>query len=258
LTDTFSQNVAFKRVDKLGKHFFTLDALVQPQQNNGKIIIRINALSDTQVAYQTELTRDIGVFGDSAIATQRILEVVDFDDVDADNPLVSLNIQVINEGIATDDYKVGPIQLHNGFFSGGLQAQHEIVFMEQQITDAAWFVTAKSSGTTNIDLSASYSGVIPAYIKGLLLSVACKDSGSAASANCGLDIYSWDGVTAAKHGGVDLNGITNDKYRRGQIIVPITDYWKNGNIANWRFRIVVRATGAATLDAVVEIDGLIL
>lgn len=258
VNDALTQNIAFKRDDKLGKHFFVVDALVQPQQNNGKIIIRINALSDTQTTYQAELSHEIGIFGEPTAVTKRVLEVIDFDDADADNPLVSLNLKIVNDGAAGDDFKVGPVHLSRGFLSGGQRSKHEVVFFEQQITDANWFASVKSSGTTVIDLVADYSAVIPGRTKALLLSVACKDTGSAASANCGLDVYSYDGVASTKQGGIDLSGVTNDKYRRGQIIVPIMDYWKNGSIANRRLQFVVRATGVGTLEATIEIDGLIL
>lgn len=258
LDNQIAQPAAAQRVGRTGANFYAVEGLIQPLNSDGLVSIAVDGVSDTVNNTVLETTYEAAVWGEPSPTTEHVYEVFEFNDADTANPITFLDITVRNMGNDGDDFKLGPIQLSRGFFTGGLHAQHEINFYEDPLDDGSWSGNAKSTATVTINLNASYSTDVPTYTRGLLLIVRCRDSGSAGSANCGLDVYRYDGTTGIKHGGVDLSGVPNNDWRTEQIIVPMLDYWKNGSTTNRRFQLVVRATGAGTLDAWVTVVGLIV
>jgi hypothetical protein len=156
--------------------------------------------------------------------------------------------------IGNDIVDFGQVLVVQGYHPGPFRAIPETIIFNTPITDAAWNITAKSSGNTLIDLDADFQiggntpapeGTMALYIKST-----AKDSGSAAG------VASLRTESAAANGvGTDLllDGVVNDKDRSQIGWIPLIDSqgWPSRN-----FRVIILATGAGTLDATVELLGM--
>lgn len=119
------------------------------------------------------------------------------------------------------------------------------VFLDAPLTSTAWDGDAYSTtAKTKIDLSSVFSA--PAGIKGVLVSVAIRDSGSNGT-DCWFLLSPND--TAAKGLSTDCHTI-NNRYSRASWLVPCDS---NGDIYYQN-----NASGADTMDVVLEIWGYVL
>lgn len=151
---------------------------------------------------------------------------------------------------------IGQVIIVPGYHPGPYREFHETIPFRTAITDAAWSSTAKSSGTTTISLSASFSGVVLPGTHAVMLRVRGRDSGSAAGTPS-LSIQGYAAPFNTYYGSLLIGGVTNDVWREMQIIVPVWNpLWYAGSSVP-QFRAVVVSTGAATFDATLEIVGII-
>lgn len=165
-------------------------------------------------------------------------------------------VLVLTGTAATNDFDIGQIIITPGYYTGAHRPVHEYIGLRETLQDASWDGDAKSSGTTTINLSASFGGILPQHIKGVVLEVRCRDSASAAGAGLGISILSY--TSAFTYGSVIVDGVPNNYWRTGQIIAYINEPFQQSLSANRGFRVTVVASGAGTLDAYIEIVGIIV
>lgn len=145
----------------------------------------------------------------------------------------------------------GQVIVVEGYIAGPFREFHEYLpFTYGMIGDASWNTTAKSSGSTNIDLTTSFGGLIMPKTIGLILYMSANDSGSAAGAAT-LGVLNTLGAGGA-YFDIILDGVPNDKRKSAQGIISL-----NNVTFTTAFTLVVTATGASTLDALVAIAGII-
>lgn len=150
---------------------------------------------------------------------------------------------------AGDDFIVSQIVISQGFHPGYYRHQHELIMLDTALTDAVWTATAKSTGTTLIDMSASFGSILTTgmSIRGVILRLRARDSGSS-GALCGL----YTAVdTATPLSILELSRMPNDDTFETIGFAPMI-----GGLGI-TFYLGVTATGAGTLDATVEIIGII-
>lgn len=166
-------------------------------------------------------------------------------------------IQVFVTAINGDVQLSQPI-LVAGYHPGQCRAISEVVMFRYNTPDASWAATAKSTGTTTIDLASSFNSIIKNYTKAVVLRIRGRDSASAAAANCYMNILGYAAPFNGIYGSLHLEGVTNDNWREMQVIVPVDQiYWGTGTTGA-QFRIQIQATGAGTFDATVQLAGIII
>lgn len=144
-----------------------------------------------------------------------------------------------------------------GYHPGNYRPVQEVVMFQIEVTDANWLASAKSTGTTTIDLTASFGTFIKSYTRAIILRLRGRDSGSAAAASCYLRALGYAAPYNSVYGSLELEGVTNDVWREIHCIVPIDQiYYVTG--AGIRFRLEVLATGVGTFDATASIVGIII
>lgn len=144
---------------------------------------------------------------------------------------------------------LGQTMVIEGYLPGPFRAFHERIMLNDAISDANWTATAKSTGTTVIDLDTDFGANVPQGVRNVLLYVEINDSGSAAGV-CSLEIRTKNpsgGGAGSPLGMIYLQGVTNDVKRADQIAVGFDD--------RRVFQVLVTATGALTLDATIFIVG---
>lgn len=135
-----------------------------------------------------------------------------------------------------------------GYIAGPFREIHEYLpFTSTRIGDASWNLTAKSSGGTTLDLSASFGGLIMAGTIGLMVMLEAKDTGSAAG-NPSLSLSGGGPYVQ-----VYLQGVPNSDLRGNAGIVNIT----RANYPATALVATVLASGAAALSATILIGGII-
>lgn len=135
---------------------------------------------------------------------------------------------------------------------------NEVIMANRARGDAGWTATAKSSGTTAIDLAATFGSVVLNNTKAVILRLRGRDSGSNAAANCYMRVLGYSPPYSGDYGTLHLEGITNDNWREIRCIIPVEHvYWATGN-PGAQLRIVIAASGAGTFDATVQIVGIIV
>lgn len=164
---------------------------------------------------------------------------------EADATLINVSIYSFNVG--GDTFDVGQVIVVQGKEPGPYRQIHETLIFQHPVGDANWNLTAKSSGTTTIDLDTDFQALIPDGVRSLIVNITANDSGSAAG-TARLTVISMVGGTGTAFG-VILDGVTNDKQRRTQGQVGLNE----GN----QFDVLVTATGALTLDASMTIMGIV-
>lgn len=158
---------------------------------------------------------------------------------------IKLQIYTTTNGGSLD---IGGFIVTPGRIGGGFSIYNEIAFcLGSQQTDASWNTTAKSTGNTTLTLASSFSNSINAYIRGVILGLRARDSGSAAGTPSLNTIY--PGVSTILSS-VRLAGVGNDKMRERNGYAPLSQ-------AGTQIGLRVEASGAGTLDAEVRIIGII-
>lgn len=141
-----------------------------------------------------------------------------------------------------------------GYFTGGIKSFSSFENYQDLLTDSSWDGDAKSTGTTTIDLSASFNGRVPLHAKAVILHVRAADSGSAGGTPY-VEILSYTSATV--YGRLELDGVTNSTYRSNQFLVYINEPFATTRATNRGFRVSVSATGAGTLNCYLQIMGII-
>lgn len=119
------------------------------------------------------------------------------------------------------------------------------VFLDAALTSTSWDGDARSTeAKTLIDLSAVFA--VPAGVKAVLAKATIRDSGSAATATCGVR-FAPNSTAGSYPFAVFCGGLTNDSYATGTGIVPCNS---DGDIYYQ-----TTASGAGTLDVTLEIWG---
>lgn len=170
-----------------------------------------------------------------------------------------INVRIIGGSGGTNDFYVSQIVLNKGYMPMIAYNSSEIIWLDTPRTDAAWSATAKSDGSTTINLGtgADFNYAMPQAIRAVMLRVRCRDSGSAAS-------NTYDTCLSFHHAAdtvlsdttavavVSCAGLPNDVWFEDVIYVPI-----DISDSNVPFKIKHAASGAGTLDATVELLGVI-
>jgi hypothetical protein len=152
--------------------------------------------------------------------------------------------------------RLSPILITQGLFTTyNYPRKHEILMMDRVLQDASWTATAKSSGTTNINLNTSFGTNVRRGTLAVITRLEGNDSGSAATAANSLILGASFGGTYAITcaGAVRVGLLPNDFKRTETSYIPV-----NYNDANVPIRAVVTASGALTFDATIEIIGVIV
>lgn len=149
----------------------------------------------------------------------------------------------------TDVVKLGQVLAVKGYYPGPFREVSETIYFVGGLTDASWLITAKSSGTTTITLSASFGSFILPGTKAVALRMIGNDSGSAAAVDATMITgVVGGGVVSAIGPSLQLAGLPNDKRHDawGWIVLN----------ASLQFNIQIIATGALTYDATVYVAGI--
>lgn len=165
----------------------------------------------------------------------------------------SLNVQLISAN-SPSQFQISNVQIYEGYGPYRHTPQSEFIFTDYDLADAAWTASAKSTGTTTINLNASFSGNAYRFgIRGILARLRARDSGSVGAGPYYLQLENFLTNDYNVRGGrADPTGITNDTWREniaygvvrwGQAAIPLEAR--------------VAASGAGTLDATITIQGFI-
>lgn len=150
---------------------------------------------------------------------------------------------------------IGQLILVPGFNPGGFRYIHETIMCAQAVTDANWTDTAKSSGTTNLDLTATFGNLTLAYTRGVILLGWGRDSGSAGANDVYMRVSS--NPTGTIYGELQIGRAVADRRIARQFVVPVDDDFIINGTEIPSFRVVIGATGAGTFDATLRIVGFI-
>ena len=161
----------------------------------------------------------------------------------------------ITSNAANSVLRISPILVTSGLCTTyNYPRKSETLMVDRVLQDASWTTTAKSTGTTVINLNASFGGNVRRGTIAVLTRVNANDSGSAGGpAAVAITPGGTTYTTSVPSGGAAVTNLPNDFIRAGLAIVPI-DY----NALAVPIRAVVTATGAGTLDATIEIVGIIV
>lgn len=165
-----------------------------------------------------------------------------------DDPYVDLEIKSRENGLT---FYVGQFILIPGHFPGNFRSFKELLGFNFPVTDAAWTGTAKSTSTTTITLGSagSFNGKILEGTRSILFRLRANDSGSAAAATCRLFARHINAnlVTVI----CELAGVVNDTARDVTGMIDLESF------DNPQFIAGVTASGPNTLDATIEITGIL-
>lgn len=145
-----------------------------------------------------------------------------------------------------------------GYYPTPQRAVQEIILSEYAVTDASWTATAKSTGTTTINLTASFSAKIKNHTKAVILRLRGRDSGSAGAASCAMNVQGYAAPFTALYGHLEISGVTNDVWRETYAIVPVDQIYFGTGTAGAQFRVNIVASGVGTFDATLEVVGVIV
>lgn len=150
---------------------------------------------------------------------------------------------------AGSNFTLGQMAFCAGYLAPFSQ-KHEIIMLDQALTDAGWTATAKSTSTPTLTLNTSFGNLVPKGARGLIVRLRCNDSGSAAGS---ASLYASNYLdSTAILSRVRVDGLPNDSVREAVGYLPI---FQSSGLSN--IRIGCEATGVGTLDATVEIIGII-
>lgn len=163
---------------------------------------------------------------------------------------IVVEIAVVGSGM-----EIGQLILVGGYHPGPWREFSEVLMLYEALTDANWSDTAKSSGTTSINVESVFD--VPEKTRDVFVRLLCRDSGSAAG-TAYLALQGYAAPFNSEYGRVEVSGLTNDIYRSGTFRVPVNQPLYDGSYdADGQLRAVVAATGAGTLDATLEIVGIV-
>jgi len=166
------------------------------------------------------------------------------------------SIRIFIKGQATtNNFSIGQFLMSPGYFTGGIRSRHKIYPLVDRHSNTSWDGDAKSSGTTQIDLTTSFGGYILPHIRGLVLKVQARDSGSAANTNVYVQILSYNSTTV--YGELRLDGVPNNDIRSRHIMVYTDEPFHTSLSAIHGFAVLVSATGAGTMDVWIDVVGII-
>lgn len=230
-------------------HTFTLKAVLNYTTIDiAQTVIGLRAYRKT--GDESSVNKAVYVYGPTADESE-ILFTVTFPEDDIEKLYVYITDQ-------NSDVLISQIIVVPGYYPGGYRPIPETLMFKRAVADAAWTATAKSTGTTTIDLVTGFNTVIKNYTKAVILRLRARDSASAAAASCYLRARGYAAPFNAVYGTIELGGVPNDVWRETTAIVPVDQiYWGTG-AAGAQFRLDVVATGAGTLDATVEVVGIII
>ena len=156
----------------------------------------------------------------------------------------------------------GQAMIVRGRIPGPFRTKHETLFLGSDMpghVDANWNTTAKSSGTTVVDLSAAWGGRYQWNVHAIYFKVLINDSGSAGGTP---EFYIAPGTApaglavTADMAPIHLNitGVPNDAIRIASGWVKVSEYTPGTTVPKLRF--VVVASGALTMDVKVVLMGV--
>lgn len=148
--------------------------------------------------------------------------------------------------------ELGQCMVVHGYHPGPYREFSENILFRERMTDAGWSDTAKSSGTTTVDLTTF--GVLD-RIKGAWIRTRGRDSGSAGG-SAYIELVGYAAPYNGVYGRVELSGITNNVYRENTFYVPVGRPIPDAYDETPQLRAVVVATGAGTFDATLEVVGI--
>lgn len=234
---------------------FTVNAIIQLNASTDRAKLRLYAKDIEGDVLDTELLRGatqyLPVTGINDHNYIFIDETFTFPE-----DVYELWVEITGDTGATT-FTVGQVIVSPGYFTGGFRQFHETLMFRKVLTDTSWDGDAKSSGSTTVDLAANFGSLIQPFTKAVVVTLRARDSGSAGSATARLYVADSQGWV---RGSCYVAGAGNDDFQKRQFIVPIDyDYTEvtpfsvtTANIILW-----VAASGAGTLDAWVEIVGII-
>ncbi|MFA7101462.1 MAG: hypothetical protein WC196_07045 [Bacilli bacterium] len=196
----------------------------------------------------------------ATLAVQEFIELTADDEIDfsitfkitsVPTNFYGFRIQFISDGGITN---IGQPIFVEGYHPGPFRQFHEYIGFTSALADAAWTDTAKSTGTTTVDLTASFNGEIQPQTKAVVARLRARDQGSAAG-TASIGVLGYVAPFTADYGRLELDGVTNDVYRELTCVVPVNQPIYNAQSSVPQFRIDVVATGVGTLDATVELLG---
>jgi hypothetical protein len=170
--------------------------------------------------------------------------------LDDDTLLKAIQLRVFSSG---GTLEVGQIIVVPGYHPGPFREFNETIMFRRALTAAGWSDTAKSSGTTLVDLNADYG--LPNRTKGVYVRLRGRDSGSAGGV-ASIQLQGYAAPYNTIYGTVELDGVNNDVYREGAFYIPVDPPIYNAQDETPQMRIIVVATGAGTFDATAEIIGV--
>lgn len=133
-------------------------------------------------------------------------------------------------------------------FSSANAVWHGWTMLTAPLVSTSWDGDAYSTtAKTKIDLSAVFG--VPAGVQAVLVRIAARDSASAATANL-VALLSPNNTAGSMAVGARPSGRTNDYYDEAQSICPCD--------ANGDVYYQIAASGAGTMDVVIEILGYLL
>lgn len=160
----------------------------------------------------------------------------------------ALDLEFTSRAAATT-FTIGQVMVVLGYQIGGYTPKNEVLFFNDPIVDANWNNTAKSTGTTTVNLATAFAATGAGYIRGAIFLSRGNDSGSAATDPCQMQI-SYNGIVSGFP--VSVAGIANDTKRSG-----ITYAGIQPGDANAPVDVIVTASGAGTFDATIYLIGII-
>lgn len=157
----------------------------------------------------------------------------------------------INALSAATDFYFGQFMIIEGNIPGGFCPHHEVIWSNFYLNDSSWNMTAKSTGTTTIAFGVSFSNNMGDGMRGAILALRGRDSGSAAN-SVKLGVYAFYAGSTANFSQLRLRGKPNDKQGEVMGYVALDHLAAGGN-----FVAGVAASAAATFDAELRVQGII-
>lgn len=157
---------------------------------------------------------------------------------------------------STDTFYIGNMGLFCGYVAVDPRWFEELIWYDYACTDASWNYTAKSTADNTIDLTASFANCFAVGAKGIIATITCRDSGSAAAASdaTAVLVYHIDQTPGTDPAlmTVSCAGLANDALTSKVVWIPLDP---GSTTPSFILRTV--ASGAGTLDVLVELVGII-
>ncbi len=246
---TISQRVKVAQ----GAKTFSIRALFQDGTGNTSFYvqgIRSNGLSTTKYMQQY-FRAGTKAATNGNVALGYCTETITFEEDDIEY----LQLNVANLG---GSFTIGQIILVEGYHTGPIRQINETLIFQTAVADAAWTATAKSTGTTAINLTASFSSVILPGTKAIIAKLRGRDSGSAGTNATNMQALGYSASYPVVYSTLSIGGVTNDKFMEQQCIIPVNQPVFDAGSDAPQFRVTVNATGALTFDATIQILGIVI